>query len=167
MILTLAVSGYRSLRDLVLPLTQITVVTGPNGSGKSSFYKALRLLGEVAQGRVISSLAEEGGLQSTIWAGPEMVSRRMKQGDVPVQGAVRKKPIALQLGFASEDYGYAVDLGFPVALSSMFALDPEIKTEAVWAGEHLRRTNVFAESGGDDTGRGRVAKTHLPRSFQL
>ena len=54
MILTLAVSGYRSLRDLVIPLGPLNVVTGPNGSGKSSLYRALRLLGDVAQGRVIA-----------------------------------------------------------------------------------------------------------------
>lgn len=148
MIITLAVSGYRSLRDLVLPLSQVTVVTGANGTGKSSFYKALRLISDVAQGRVISSLAEEGGLQSTIWAGPEQVTRAMVSGAMPVQGAVRKKPVALQLGFASQDYGYAVDLGLPISTGSMFALDPEIKLEAVWVGEYLRRANVFAERRG-------------------
>ena len=31
MILTFAVSGYRSLRELVIPLEQLTVITGPNG----------------------------------------------------------------------------------------------------------------------------------------
>jgi predicted ATPase len=36
MIQTLAVSGYRSLRDLVLHLGQLNLVTGANGTGKSS-----------------------------------------------------------------------------------------------------------------------------------
>lgn len=62
MILTIAISGYRSLRNLVLPLAKLTVVTGANGAGKSSFYRALRLLADVAQGRAIASLAAEGGL---------------------------------------------------------------------------------------------------------
>ena len=75
MVLTLAVSGYRSLRDLVVPLEQLTVVTGPNGSGKSNLYKAVRLLADVAQGRAIGALALEGGLQSTLWAGPESTPR--------------------------------------------------------------------------------------------
>ena len=70
MINTLAVAGYRSLRDLVLSLDRLNLVTGPNGSGKSNLYRALRLLAETAQGRVIPSLAREGGLQSTLWAGP-------------------------------------------------------------------------------------------------
>ena len=70
MLLTLAVSNYRSLRDLVVPLERLNLVTGPNGSGKSNLYRALRLPAETAQGRVIPSLAREGGLQSTLWAVP-------------------------------------------------------------------------------------------------
>ena len=46
MLSILAVSGYRSLRDLVIPLDRLNLVTGPNGSGKSNLYRALRLLAE-------------------------------------------------------------------------------------------------------------------------
>ncbi|HWX31975.1 MAG TPA: AAA family ATPase [Steroidobacteraceae bacterium] len=70
MITRLAISGYRSLRDVRLTLGALNIVTGANGSGKSSLYRALKLLADVAQGRVIQSLAAEGGLQSTLWAGP-------------------------------------------------------------------------------------------------
>ena len=144
-IITLAVSGYRSLRDLVLPLDQLTVITGANGTGKSSLYRALKLLSDVAQGSAIASLAREGGLQSTLWAGPEQLTRAMKRGDVPVTGTVRKGRVALQLGFASVDLGYAVDLGLPQAPGSVFLSDPEIKAEAVWIGEALRPANTIAQ----------------------
>jgi predicted ATPase len=144
LILTLAVSGYRSIRNLVLPLERLNVITGGNGTGKSSLYRALRLLAEVAQGRAIASLALEGGLQSTLWAGPEIVSKAMKRGSVPIQGTVRQNSVALKLGFASEDYGYAIDLGLPIPHASLFNRDPVIKAEAVWAGEILKRSNVFA-----------------------
>lgn len=147
MIITLAVSGYRSLRELVLPLGPLTVIAGANGAGKSSLYRSLRLLGDVSQGRAISSLAQEGGLTSTLWAGPEQFSRGMKTGKVPITGTVRKRPVALKLGFASSDYGYAVELGLPSEVSA-FSSDPEIKAEAVWVGEYLRRNNVFAERRG-------------------
>jgi hypothetical protein len=50
-----------------------------NGSGKSSLYRALRLLADIAQGRIIHSLALEGGLPSALWAGPETFSRRVRQ----------------------------------------------------------------------------------------
>lgn len=70
MLRTLAISGYRSLRDVRVELGALNVVTGPNGSGKSSLYRALRLLADIAQGRITRSLALEGGLTSTLWAGP-------------------------------------------------------------------------------------------------
>ncbi|NPD17618.1 AAA family ATPase [Xinfangfangia sp. D13-10-4-6] len=148
MLHTLAISGYRSIRDLVVPLERLTVVTGPNGSGKSSFYRALRLLADVAQGRAIAALAAEGGLHSTLWAGPETVSRAMRAGEVEVQGTRRKAPVALRLGFASEDYGYAVDLGLPIPSATMFGLDPEIKAEAIWVGDRLGLRNSIATRNG-------------------
>ena len=148
MLLTLAVSGYRSLRDMIIPLQQLNVVTGPNGSGKSSLYRAIRLLADVAQGQSIGSLAREGGLSSTLWAGPERISRGMKAGDVPVQGTVRRDAVSLRLGFADEDYGYAIDLGLPIPGASAFDSDPEIKAEAVWAGEFMRRGNVLVSRTG-------------------
>ncbi len=149
MINTLAIAGYRSLRDVIVELAPLTVITGPNGSGKSSLYRALRLLADVAQGRVIASLAAEGGLTSTLWAGPERFSRAMKTGEHPVQGTQRSEPIALKLGFASDDYGYAIDLGLPPPRSSSFANDPEIKAEALWTGAILGSRNVFAERHGN------------------
>ncbi len=51
--LTLAVANYRSIRSLVVPLGNLTLVTGANGSGKSNLYRALRLLAEAAQGGIV------------------------------------------------------------------------------------------------------------------
>jgi predicted ATPase len=147
-ITSLAIAGYRSLRDVVLGLDRLNVVTGANGSGKSSLYRALRLLADVAQGRIIAALAGEGGLESTLWAGPERFSSAMKRGDQPVQGTVRGAPVALKLGFAGGDYGYAIDLGLPVPSESAFAKDPVIKVESLWTGERLGRNNAFAIRNG-------------------
>lgn len=149
MITKIAVAGYRSLRDVRFELEPVTIITGPNGSGKSSLYRALRLLADVAQGRIIQSLAAEGGLSSTLWAGPEVFSREMKKRAQPVQGTLRKEPVSLRLGFASDDYGYAIDLGLPLPNSqSLFGRDPHIKAESLWAGQSLSRSNVFAERQG-------------------
>src|SRR6266576_475184 len=120
MITRLAISGYRSLREIKVTLGALNIVTGANGSGKSSLYRALRLLADVAQGRIIQALAAEGGLDSTLWAGPEALSRAMKRGEQQVQGTVRKGPVSLKLGFAGEDYGYAIDLGLPASSASAF-----------------------------------------------
>src|SRR2546421_8164727 len=99
MIETLAISGYRSLRELVLPMRRLTLVTGANGSGKSSLYRALRLLSDAALNSVVASLAREGGLPSTLWAGPEKIARGVRQGVHNVEGLARGKPVSLKLGF--------------------------------------------------------------------
>ena len=154
MITTLAVAGYRSLRDVVVPLHGLDVVTGANGSGKSSLYRALRLLADCGSGRVIGSLAREGGLPSALWAGPETLGGTRK-GGYAVEGTRRQGPVSLRLGFASDDgFGYLVDLGLPVATidiadtPSSFNLDPEIKREVVWSGPVARPNAVLVERRG-------------------
>src|SRR5829696_2364073 len=155
MLRTLAVAGYRSLRDLVLSLDRLNLVTGANGSGKSNLYRALRLLAETAQGRVIPSLAREGGLQSTLWAGPEQFSRAVLSGEQSVQGVLRKGPVSLKLGFATDDFSYAIDLGLPTPQGgadrtspSAFTHDPEIKHECVWNGMVLRPSAILVDRRG-------------------
>ncbi|CAM2174170.1 ATPase AAA-type core domain-containing protein [Paraburkholderia sacchari] len=148
MLSTLAIANYRSLRELIVPLGPLNVITGPNGSGKSNLYRALRLLALTARGGVIPSLAREGGLQSTLWAGPERFSRAVATGDYAVQGTVRKDAVSLKLGFASETFGYAIDLGLPVPGSSQFSLDPVIKRECIWGGPLLRPSTLLVDRQG-------------------
>lgn len=137
MLTTVAVSGYRSLRDVVLPLGPLTVITGPNGSGKSNLYRALRLLAATGTGSLVASVAREGGLPSLLWAGPEHGG---------TQGTVRTKPIAVQLGFASDELGYLVDLGIPQADGrSLFARDPELKREQVFAGPVAKPSTLLID----------------------
>lgn len=148
MLTTLAISNYRSIRELVMPLGPLNLVTGANGSGKSNLYRALRLLAETAQGGVVSTLAREGGLASTLWAGPETITRRMRTGEVPVQGGPRTERVALRMGFASDEFGYAIDLGLPIPATTMFGLDPEVKCESIWNGPVLRPSAALVERRG-------------------
>ena len=128
MITTLAVQNYRSLRRVVVGLGRLTVVTGANGSGKSSLYRALRLLADCARNGAVAALAREGGLASTLWAGPDT-----------------RGPVGLRLGFAGDDFGYAIDFGLPLPSGSAFALDPEIKREVIWSGPFLRPAGLLAD----------------------
>ena len=164
MINTVAISGYRSLRDVVLRLGKLTVVTGLNGTGKSSIYRSLRLLADIADDRIISSIAREGGFRSVLWAGPESISKGMRDGSVPIQGTVRKRPISLKLGFSSEEHSYAIELGLPGPDStSLFSDDPEIKREVLWTGEKPTPSRIIA----DRRGPGVRAKNDQHEPFQL
>lgn len=137
MITTLAVENYRSLRKLIVPLDRLNVVTGANGTGKSSLYRALRLLAESARGGAVSALAREGGLPSAMWAGEK-----------------KAEAAGLRLGFAGDEFGYAVDFGYPIPTSgagaapSLFNLDPEIKRECTWAGPVLRPAALLSDRAG-------------------
>ncbi|MBI1891261.1 MAG: AAA family ATPase [Burkholderiales bacterium] len=168
MLTTLAVANYRSLRDLAIPMQRLNVITGANGSGKSSVYRALRLLAETAQGGVIPSLAREGGLQSTLWAGPESIGKAVSVGKHPVQGTVRKESVNLRLGFAGEEFGYSIDLGLPIPSNSAFSLDPVIKRECIWNGPVLRPAAMLVDRRGAvvsikrDDGDWQVITQHLP-----
>jgi len=145
---TLAVENYRSLRDLVLPLARLTVVTGANGSGKSSLYRALRLLADSARNGAVAALAREGGLPSALWAGPESIGRAVREGRAPVQATRRTKPVGLRLGFAGHEFGYALDLGMPIPTDTAFNRDPEFKRECVWRGAVLRPAALLADRAG-------------------
>ena len=155
MLHTLAVANYRSINRLILPLGRLNLITGANGSGKSNLYRALRLLAETAQGGVVNALAREGGLESSFWAGPEKVSRRMRNGEVAVQGGPRQGAMRLRLGFVGDDFGYSIALGLPESNSgedrtapSAFALDPEIKRECIWAGASYRPASLLVDRAG-------------------
>jgi predicted ATPase len=147
----LAIANYRSLRQLTVPLGRLTVVTGPNGSGKSSVYRAMRLLADTANGGVIRSLVREGGLSSTLWAGPERYSAAMLRGEAPVRGTARSEPVNLRLGFTGgerDDFGYAIDIGLPQPRTTAFGRDPEIKREAIWSGPVLRPATQLVDRKG-------------------
>lgn len=119
----LSIAGYRSLREIALPLGPLNVVTGPNGSGKSNLYRALGLIARIAEGDFAPSIAREGGLLSAMWAGPR----------------TSKKPLRLSLGFRAAEFSFQLDCGFPTPSDqTVFAYDPQIKEEAVWFGN--RRT---------------------------
>lgn len=164
MIKTLAISNYRSLLNLVIPFGNLNVITGDNASGKSNLYKALRLLSETAQGSVINSLAREGGLNSTFWAGPENLTKRMQTGQVEIQGGPKQKASRLRLGFSGDDFGYAISLGLPPPGNlgpTAFAFDPEIKRECIWAGSAYRPSSLLVDRSGA------VIKVRKQRSWDV
>jgi predicted ATPase len=130
-LIELRVTGYRSLRDIRLPLKQVNVVVGPNGSGKSNLYRALWLIAEICEGSFARSICREGGLPSALWAGPRKNS----------------KPVRMNLGFATEDFSFLLSCGLPKPSfpPSAFRYDPHIKEEAVWHGRQRKPTTTMLE----------------------
>jgi predicted ATPase len=52
------------------------------------------------------------------------------------------------MGFASDEFGYLIDLGLPASHRSAFALDPEIKRECIWHGTAPRPSTLLVERRG-------------------
>jgi predicted ATPase len=119
----LRVAGYRSVRDLTLPLERINVLVGPNGCGKTNLYRALYLLSRAAAGQLASALAEEGGMPSILWAGERN----------------RKEPARMTLAVRLDALAYEIACGLPIPSLSVFCLDPQVKEERVWFLEKKKR----------------------------
>lgn len=132
----LDIQGYRSLRNIQLPLRQLNVVTGPNGSGKSNLYRALWLIARIGEGEFAKSICREGGLLSAMWAGPRTNA---------------KKPVRMTLGFRHDDFSFEMTCGFPIPGETMFCYDPQIKEEAVWIGLRRKPTTTILDRSGSMT----------------
>ena len=107
MLNTIAIKNYRSIRELIIPLTSLNVVTGANGAGKSNSIER-SLLAETAVGRAVSSLVEEARFLSLGRA--RKVARARDQ---VVEGQARRSSVSLQLGFSADEGGYLLDFGLP------------------------------------------------------
>ena len=111
------IAHYRSIRSLELRLDPITTIVGANGTGKSNLYRALRLLHAGAIGRLAEWFAEEGGMASTLYAGPK---RRDE-----IHG------VRMSVGVDIDHFTYSLACGLPTPKQTVFTLDPEVKEEDI------------------------------------
>ena len=124
---SVSIQGFRSVRNISLPLSQLNIISGPNGSGKSNLYKAVRLLHEAASGRLSAAIAEEGGMQKVMWAGGQRYgssqSGYSQQYQDPFSGA--------GFGFGPFGFGYYSTSGSSGRQSyGSAAGDPELRAAA-------------------------------------
>lgn len=134
----LEISGYRSVDDLKLELGDVTVLVGPNGCGKSNIYQSINLIGAAATGQFARRIAEEGGMQSILWAG----------------GRSKKEKPRVKLTVSYEELVYSLEFGIiPISERpegfrgaeelSIFKRDPDIKLETVQVDSGRRMVNLL------------------------
>ncbi len=63
------IQGFRSLREVDLALSPLSVLIGPNGSGKSNFMDLLSLMGEASYGHLADGIASRGGFDNVSFKG--------------------------------------------------------------------------------------------------
>jgi predicted ATPase len=106
------VEGYRSLKSLHLAIDPLTVLVGKNAAGKTNLYRSLMLLRAAADGTVCRKLAEEGGIESVMWAGPR-----------------EKLTPRLSMAARFDDVDYRIEIGMPGIAEAALDLEPLVRTE--------------------------------------
>ncbi len=93
----------------------------------------------------VAALAREGGLPSTLWAGPEVIGRAVREGDHPVQGTVRTGPVSLSWASPATSSATRRTSACRRPPATAFRLDPEIKRECTWSGPLLRPATLLTD----------------------
>ena len=65
----ISIQGYRSIQQLYFDVDACSIFIGANGVGKTNLYKALGLMRSAADGNLTRAIAQEGGIESVLWAG--------------------------------------------------------------------------------------------------
>ena len=125
-----AISNYRSIRQLSIPIHPLSVFVGENGVGKSNLYKSLSLLRDAATGRITRTIAEEGGLNSVCWSG---LRKRGEDG-------------RLRLSAKFESLRYSIELGHPGPVEAAFSGEPMIKAESIETTQGKRKVQLMART---------------------
>ena len=163
---SITIQGYRSVRSVQLPVARCSVFVGANGVGKSNLYKALGLLRAAAEGTITRAIAEEGGIESVLWAGDR------RRGE-PVRLVLRAEFDELSYGIEVGLPMYEVVLGLPTPMEAAFLTEPRIKEERLVL-RRGRRDVVMMERKGplvsvrNDTGvRESIQNAVLPSETAL
>ena len=153
----ITIENYRSVRDLSLPVEQLSIFVGANGVGKTNLYKALALLRHAADGTVTRAIAEEGGLESVLWAGPRSDRK-------PVRLVLKARFDELEYGVEiGLPHSYEVEIGLRQPTEAAFTLEPLVKEERLIVHQG-RRDVVMMERKGplvtlrNENGKRRVTK---------
>ena len=114
---------------------------GANGVGKTNLYNALGLLRCAAEGTITRAIAEEGGIESVLWAG-------VRPRGMPVRLVLRAQfnetEGDAELG---PPHSYEIEVGLPQPTEAAFAIEPLVKEERLTV-RHGRREVAMMERKG-------------------
>lgn len=80
---SIEIKGYKSFKDISVPLKKINILIGANGSGKSNFLSVFQLLGEAYDGNLARYVAQGGGVGKILHKGrksTDKISITVKEG---------------------------------------------------------------------------------------
>lgn len=80
---SITVKGYKSFKDISVPLRNINILIGSNGAGKSNFLSLFELLGYAYEGLLAHRVAMSGGVDKLLYKGrknTERISIEVKEG---------------------------------------------------------------------------------------
>jgi predicted ATPase len=126
----ISIKGYRSIPNLYFQVEPCSVFVGENGVGKSNLYKALGLLRAAADGSITRGIAEEGGVESVLWAGGRS-----------------RGPVRLILKADIDHLRYEVEIGLPSPAQAAFQIEPLIKEERIIATVAKRKVVMMERMG--------------------
>jgi predicted ATPase len=164
-----SIAGYRSLRAIRFPVGQLTVFVGANGVGKTNLYRALQLLQASAAGTLARELASEGGMESALWAGkrpgnkPARIKLLVGLGSETDRTGQSSFDYDVEIGVA---HSYEIEVGVRMPTAAAFALEPQVKEEALVFHGAKRPLSVLKRKGPrataiDDDGRKHALGTDL------
>lgn len=69
------VEGYKSFREIDLPLKNLNILIGANGSGKSNFISIFRMLNNMVKGNFRAYISKTGGAESYLHLGEKITNQ--------------------------------------------------------------------------------------------
>ena len=161
-----SLEGYRSIRKLSFPLSQLNIFVGENGVGKTNLYRGLQLAHAAATGGLARELAAEGGMESALWTGKR---QSKKPARIKIQVDLGFDDSGAESGLFQE----SVELGVRSPTAAGFMLEPQIKEEKLTflGGKHsqilLERKNNFCYARDEEGVRHDLEGDLLPSETAL